>query len=166
MFTSACAILDFGQGSCICIVINYTRYIKLLFQIILQGKVIPPMGMMEGAYVRLLLTREQEPGMAVRVLQSEHGATVAWAILAPDAHWFSDVWTLDLHAHPSFAAGLPTLLGSLPWPAAPVASAVTDPAGPKAAALAAGGFTRIARLPAWLRPDDGARRDVSLWIRS
>ena len=123
-------------------------------------------GMMEGAYVRLLLTREQEPGMTVRVLQSEHGATVAWAILAPDAHWFSDVWTLDLHAHPSFAAGLPTLLGSLPWPEAPVASAVTAPAGPKAAALAAGGFTRIARLPAWLRPDDGARRDVSLWIRS
>src|SRR5205823_4899907 len=77
-------------------------------------------GIMEGPFVRLLLKREQKPGVVIRVLQSEHGATVGWAILAPDPHWFSDTWMLDLHAHPAFVAHLPELLASLPWPGAPV----------------------------------------------
>ena len=40
-----------------------------------------------------------------------------------------------------------------------------EPAGPKAAAMETSGFKRAARLPAWMRADGGARRDVSLWVR-
>jgi len=120
---------------------------------------------MEGPFVRLLLARHHEPGMSVRVLQSEHGATVAWAILAPDAHWLADVWTLDLHTHPAFTHGLPGLLAGLPWPNSPVVAIYTDPAGPKAAALESAGFVRTARLPAWMRVASGPRRPASLWLR-
>jgi hypothetical protein len=122
-------------------------------------------GIMEGPFVRLLLTREQRPGMSVRVLQTEHGATVAWAILAPDPQWFSDAWILDLHAHPGFAQHLPEMLNALQWPEAPVAAAFSAPAGPKAAALAGCGFARLAVLPTWLRVDDGSRRHVTVWTR-
>jgi hypothetical protein len=123
-------------------------------------------GMMEGPFIRLLLTREQRPGVAIRVLETEHGATVAWAILAPDPHWFSEAWILDLHTHPTFAAHLPELLAGMPWPDAPVAAALTEPAGPKAAALETHGFTRTARLPGWLQGEDGSRHDIHLWTRS
>lgn len=123
-------------------------------------------GIMEGPYVRLMLTREQKQATVVRVLESEHGATVAWAILAPDAGWFSQAWLLDLHAHPEFQAHLPQLLAGMPWPDAPVAAAFTEPAGPKAAALEASGFTRVSPLREWLRTGDGSRRDVLLWNRA
>jgi hypothetical protein len=123
-------------------------------------------GLLEGPFVQLLLSREQQPEMTVRVLQSEHGATVAWAILTPDAYWFRDAWTLDLHVHPAFSDRLPELVASLPWPDAPVSATTTEPAGPKAAALQASGFRRAAALPAWLGTADGTRRDVCLWVRS
>lgn len=130
-------------------------------------------GSLEGPFVQLMLTREQERGMAVRVLESEHGATVAWAVLAPDArwrapdpHWLADAWILDLHAHEPFAADLPALLADLPWPDAPVAAAFAEPPGSKAGALESAGFRRAACLPNWLRTGEGSRRDVGLWIRS
>jgi hypothetical protein len=118
--------------------------------------------------------------MVVRVLQSEHGATVAWAILSPAtlataqpggrlaaaASWLPEAWTIDLHAHPEFAGALPELLAELPWPDAPVAATFTEPPGPKAAALSQHGFTRAAVLPNWLQADDGPRRPVGLWVRS
>jgi hypothetical protein len=122
-------------------------------------------GIKEGPFVRLLLTREQESGMSVRVLQSEHSATVAWAILAPDALSLADAWTLDLHVYPTFGSALPALVAGLPWPDAPVAAVFAAPAGPKAAALEAAGFSRAARLPAWMRTDDSTRREAALWIR-
>jgi hypothetical protein len=129
-------------------------------------------GIMEGPFVRLLFVREQESQMSVRVLQSEHGATVAWAILAPDTGWrapdphcLADAWTLDLHAHPGFASDLPKVLTHLPWPDAPVAVIYAEPAGPKAAALKSAGFSRVASLPAWMRSEDGPGRDSELWVR-
>lgn len=137
-------------------------------------------GSAEGPFARLMLQTEAMPEFAVRVLHSEHGATVAWAILAPaatpgaggglgaapDPHWLPDAWTLDLHVHPGFAPSLPELLADVPWPDAPVAAALTEPAGPKAAALETAGFTRAARLPDWFRGTDGSRRPVGLWTRT
>lgn len=123
-------------------------------------------GIMESAYIRLLLKREREPGMSVRVLETEHGAAVGWAILAPDPSWFASGWILDLHVHPSFRSSLPLLVEGIPWPDAPVAAAFTGPAGPKAGALEAVGFTRTACLPRWLPAETGSRRDVVLWLRS
>jgi hypothetical protein len=137
-------------------------------------------GLVEGPFVALMLAREQTPGMTVRVLQSEKDATVAWAILSPamldaapvgarlggTASWLPEAWTLDLHAHPAFAGSLPDLLADLPWPDAPVAATFTEPAGPKAVALAASGFTRAAVLPQWLKTDDGPRRAAGLWVRA
>jgi hypothetical protein len=123
-------------------------------------------GLLEGPFVKLLLSREQQPGMSIRVLQSEQGATVAWAILAPDAYWFSEAWTLDLHVHPAFSDRLPQLVASLPWPDAPVSATFTEPAGPKAAALETAGFARTGHLPCWLGTEDDTRRDVGLWVRS
>jgi hypothetical protein len=122
-------------------------------------------GIMEGPFVRLLLAREQQPGMSVRVMQSESGATVAWAILAPDPQGLEESWTLDLHVHPSFAHQLPALAAALPWPDAPIAALIAGPPGPKAAALEAAGFARTAALPKWMRVDTGTRRDAGLWIR-
>jgi hypothetical protein len=136
-------------------------------------------GLLEGPYVQLMLSREQTPGLTVRVLQSEHGAIVAWAILSPatlpdvrgglhrtaDPYWPSDAGTLDLHTHPAFAGELSSLLRDMPWPEAPVASLLTQPAGPKADALGAAGFQQAARLPGWLRADDGSRRDMAVWVR-
>jgi hypothetical protein len=137
------------------------------------------LGLVEGPFVRLLLAREQTPGMTVRVLESEHGATVAWAILAPATlgtapvgarlgsagSWLPEAWILDLHAHPALAGALPELLADLPWPEAPVAATITEPAGPKAAALSAGGFTHAASLPRWLKVGDAPRRAAGLWVR-
>jgi hypothetical protein len=123
-------------------------------------------GIAEGPFVSLMLKTEETPGLIVRVLESELGATTAWAILSHDPHWLPDAWSLDLHAHPAFAAELPRLLAALPWPDAPVAAAFTEPSGPKAAALESAGFTRAARLPDWFRAEDGSRRPVGLWIRT
>lgn len=137
-------------------------------------------GIAEGPFARLMVQIEEIPDLAVHVLQSEHGATVAWAILAPaangasrgglggapDPYWLPDAWTLDLHAHPSFAACLPQLLEALTWPDAPVAAAFTEPAGPKAAALETAGFRHSASLKDWYHGPDGSRRTVGLWTRS
>ncbi len=137
-------------------------------------------GLLEGTYVQLLLAREAMPDLTVRVLESEHGATVAWALLAPAAlsedhagtrlapapHWPLEAWTLDLHAHPAFAAALPALLTDMPWPDVPVVVTLSQPAGPKAAALQSAGFTRAATLPRWSSAEDGARRDAALWLRT
>src|SRR3989442_15441198 len=48
--TGACSTLHFCQGNCIGIVINYTRYIKLLFKVLLEGEIIPPVRMVQRAY--------------------------------------------------------------------------------------------------------------------
>src|SRR2546421_5595188 len=48
--TGACSTLYFCQGDCIGIVINYTRYIKLLFKVLLKGEIIPPVRMVQRAY--------------------------------------------------------------------------------------------------------------------
>jgi hypothetical protein len=122
-------------------------------------------GSVEGTFVRLMLTREKQPEMLVRALQSEHGATVGWAILSPSPQWLEDAWVVDLHTHPNFTGALPDLLAGLPWPDAPVAAPLTEPSGPKAAALEAAGFSRAVRLPVWFRAPDGTRRDVTLWTR-
>jgi hypothetical protein len=137
-------------------------------------------GLPEAAFVQLMLLREAEPGLTVRVLQSEHGATVGWAILAPassaamrggmrngpDPFWLPDAWTLDLHVHPAFRSGLGPLMEGMPWPEAPVAATFTEPAGPKAAAVAAASLSRAACLPDWFLSPDGCRRDMGLWIRT
>src|SRR5437868_9125325 len=48
--TGACSTLYFCQRDCIGIVINYTRYIKLFFKVLLQGEIIPAMRVVQRAY--------------------------------------------------------------------------------------------------------------------
>src|SRR5947209_11956767 len=48
--TEARSTLHFCQGNCIGIVINYTRYIKFLFKVLLQGEIIPPVCMVQRAH--------------------------------------------------------------------------------------------------------------------
>jgi hypothetical protein len=135
-------------------------------------------GIAEGPFVRLMIQTEEKPGFLVRVLQSEHGATVGWAVLAPPGYLRSpggsgdvpipqqvaDAWTLDLHVQPGFAGCLPALAKSIAWPDAPVATPLTEPAGAKAVALQKTGFRRAAALPDWFIGDD--RRPVALWTRT
>src|SRR5260370_39447608 len=104
--------------------------------------------------------------MSIRVLKTENGTTDAWAILTPDAYWYHEAWKLDLHVHPAFSDHLPQLVASLPWPDAPVSATLTEPAGLKATALEAAGFTRAGHLPCWLRTEDDTRRNVGLWVGS
>jgi hypothetical protein len=126
-----------------------------------------------------MLAREQAPELVVRVLESERGATVAFAILAPEQipvtaaggrrgsyhHSLAEAWTLDLHVHPEYASSLPELLDGLPWPDSPVATSITEPAGLKSLALQSAGFERLVVLPDWFCADDGSRRDMGLWVR-
>jgi GNAT superfamily N-acetyltransferase len=121
-------------------------------------------GSLEGPFITFQLRRERELRIQAKVLETESGATVAWALLAPDPHWFRDAWLLDLHAHPRFADRLPELLAGLEWPDAPVAALATLPEGPRARALAAAGFYPTATLPAWLPHTEG-RRDLGIWTR-
>jgi hypothetical protein len=119
----------------------------------------------EGPFVRFQALREQEPRIQARALVSELGATAGWALLAPDPRWFGDVWVLDLHAHRSFTERLPDLAFSVDLPDAPVAAYLTEPEGPKAAALHAAGFRRHAALPAWLPVGGTGRRTIAVWRR-
>lgn len=119
---------------------------------------------LEGRYVAFQARRGRESQIQARVLVSESGATVGWAFLAPDTHWYRDVWLVDLYTHPNFEDRLPNLAAALEWPDAPVAAYLTSPEGAKATALAAAGFRRISTLPEWLAWD-GARKDLGVWLR-
>lgn len=119
-------------------------------------------GSLEGPFTSFQLRRQREPQIQAKALESETGATVGWGLLAPDTRWFRDVWLLDLHAHPHFTDRLPDLAASLTWPDAPVVAYLTEPRGPKAAALEHLGFRPAATLPDWL-VTAGARRPVTLW---
>jgi hypothetical protein len=119
---------------------------------------------LEGPFVSFQARRAREPQIDARVLVSQAGATVGWALLGPDTRWFRRVWLLDLYAHPSFTWHLSDLLAALEWPQDPVTSYTTVAEGPKAAALRTAGFHRAATLEGWLF-DGEERRDVIVWQR-
>jgi len=146
-------------------------YLDLLaFQPVAPGEELPRslslglkgQGGLEGPFVSFQARRG--PEVQAKALESETGATVGWAILAPDAHWFGDVWLLDLHTHPHFQHHITDLLAALALPQAPVAAYTSTPSGPKAAALHAAGFHAMETLPGWLQSPEG-RHDVTVWMR-
>ncbi len=124
-------------------------------------------GSLEGAFTAFQLEREREPARQAVVLESERGATVGFAVCAPDARWFGDAWVADLYLHPVFRYHANRLLAALKWPAGPCI-AYRAPGGDRFtedAAWSAAGFAKLATLPAWLAVGDG-RRDLELWVRS
>lgn len=118
----------------------------------------------EGAFVSYMLRREEAPMRQGYVLESEHGATVGWALLAPDPSYFGDVWRLDLHTAPGFTAEMPRLLEPLVWPEAPVLASGAAPEGPRAAALRGVGFQSVGALTGAIR-QAGVCRDLNLYYR-
>lgn len=119
-------------------------------------------GGLEGPFPVFQWRREREPQIQARALIGPTGATVGWALLAPDPRWYGDAWILDFHALPAFSDGLPELLSTLELPEAPVAAYLTEPEGPKAAALKGTGFRPAAWLCGWLE-QEGERRDLAVW---
>jgi GNAT acetyltransferase-like protein len=120
-------------------------------------------GSLEGPFVTFQVRREREPMIQARALVTEGGATVGWALLAPDPHWFRDTWILDLHTHPNFTHRLADLLAALTLPDAPVAAYLTEPRGAKTAALSQAGFRPVTSLPAWINSED-RRLDLTIWL--
>lgn len=121
-------------------------------------------GSVEGAFTSFQLRRERATGIQARALVSGTGATVGWALLAPDSRWFGDTWLLDVSAQPGFEPYLPELLASLELPDAPVSAYLTEPPGARAAALRRWEMRPTLRLPQWLIYA-GGRRDLWIWER-
>ena len=108
-------------------------------------------GSVEGPFQTLQRNLKRKAPITALVLESEHGATVGYAILQPDRVAFGDGRALDLYVHPSHQADAPRLLDALPWPkTGRVAAYSTPPDGYRAAALRGAGFTVVTELPHWL----------------
>lgn len=124
-------------------------------------------GSLEGPFVPLQLEREGNPAIQAFALESERGATVGFALAAPDRNWFRDAWTADVYVHPNFRGQEAALLEAVAWPDAPcvtyrVAGGSSDEPG--AAAWRAAGFAPETVLPGWVAVD-GERRNLELWVR-
>jgi hypothetical protein len=119
-------------------------------------------GSLESAFVPFLLRREANPAIQAMVLETAAGATAGFALLAPDRHWFDDLWAVDLYLHPQFRHCEPDLLEALTWPDAPCVAHRT--AGSSESPWRDLGFQSAATLPRWLRVD-GERSDLELWVR-
>ena len=86
------------------------------------------------------------------VLEAKHGATVGWAIVAPDPRSFGDNLLLDFYVHPTFRADAPALLAALDPPTnRRIVAYSTAPEGYRTAALRDAGFASVAELPQWLK---------------
>ncbi len=90
--------------------------------------------------------------LAALVLETEHGATVGWAILQRDLLSLRRAWCIDCYVHPAFRGAIDQLLEAVPWPErGRVAAYSSAPEGYRGAALRRAGFTCIATLPGWLQ---------------
>jgi hypothetical protein len=123
-------------------------------------------GSLEGPFVEFQVRRERNARIQGRALVAGSGATAGWAILAPEPRCFGDGWLADVWAHPGFEGALPELVAGLAFPEeAPTVAWLTEPEGPRAAALRGAGFRPAARLPEWLE-HAGERRDLVAWRRN
>jgi GNAT superfamily N-acetyltransferase len=123
-------------------------------------------GNLEGAFAPFQLERERDPRRQAVVLETGAGATVGFALLAPDPRWFGDACAADAYTHPDFRTGAADLLRALEWPDAPCVAyrAPAGGGGDDAAAWEAAGFRMAATLPRWFSFED-QRRDMELWVR-
>ncbi len=67
----------------------------------------------EGSFLPLFLPTEAWRGVEVRVLETESGAAVGFALLHRDRRW-PTAKVLDVVCHPNFGDRLPALIASLP----------------------------------------------------
>ena len=122
-------------------------------------------GSLEGPYVAFTIRREDDGRIQANALVAETGATVGWAILAPDNHWWGDAWAVDLHAHPNFHQDYGRLVASLEWPDVPTVAYASEPRGLKATALEAAGFRPTGTVDQVMSTETG-RRSVTIWQRN
>ncbi len=109
-------------------------------------------GSLEGTFQALQRDIMRQTPITPLALESEHGATVGWAVLQPDNVAFGEGWLLDLYVHPGCAGDAGKLLDAVPWPdQGRVAAYTAGPEGYRTAALRDFGFRPIAELPDWLQ---------------
>jgi len=113
-------------------------------------------GHVEASFITFQMRRLTDPTIQAKALVSETGATVGWAILAPDPHWFGDVLELDVCVHTNYSGHLERLVSSMELPHSKVVSYVTEIAGERARALMQLGFSQETTLRGFLK-NDGAR---------
>jgi hypothetical protein len=99
----------------------------------------------EGYGVQLHVACRDRADTSMMVLETERGAAMGFALLAPDKRW-PGVYNLDLHAHPNFAGDLPKLAASLTWPEAKVTCCLPAAAAARREAVEAAGFEAEAIL--------------------
>jgi hypothetical protein len=122
--------------------------------------------LLEGPYVQFQYVWRNRPESVGMVLESEIGATLAFASLVPDPRWRGEVNLLDFFAHPGVGVlELEELLGALSLTEKPV-QCYCDPRDTvKAVALEWAGFRRIATLPDQFQ-ENGVWREAWLYARS
>ena len=118
----------------------------------------------EGTFVPYYRRLQQGRGGQAKLLETEHGAIVAMATLAPDSRWRGAVSLLDVFAHPSFLKDIPKLLSALEWPDRKVQCYVSVDARHKADLLRAEGFEHEATLSGQLS-SNGRPLDVLVFAK-
>jgi hypothetical protein len=101
----------------------------------------------EGGFLNFLRALESEDGRTrARLLESERGAVVGFASVAPDGRWRGEVCLLDCFAHASYSSELGRLLSALPLPSGKIQAYADERSTAKLAALREAGFEQEARL--------------------
>ncbi len=100
----------------------------------------------EGGFLSFMRALEPDGRARARLLESERGAVVGFASVAPDGQWRGDVSVLDCFAHANYSSELRRLLEALPLPPGKVQAYADERSTAKIAALRATGFEEEARL--------------------
>ena len=113
----------------------------------------------EGGFLNFLRAIESDDRTRARLLESERGAVVGFASVAPDGRWRGEVCILDCFTKAAYASEMGRLLSALPLPSGKIQAYADENSTAKIAALRAAGFEQEARLEkqiAW----QGQKMDV------
>jgi hypothetical protein len=100
----------------------------------------------EGGFLNFKRALETDGRTQARILESERGAVVGFASIAPDGRWRGSVCVLDCFAHANHSAEIGRLIEALPLPPGKVQAYADANSTAKIAALRAAGFEEEARL--------------------
>ncbi len=109
----------------------------------------------EGGFLNFMRAIESDDRSQARLLESERGAVVGFASVAPDGRWRGEVCILDCFAHAGYSSEMGRLLSALPLPSGKIQAYADENSTAKIAALRAAGFEQEARLEkqiAWQGP--------------